>query len=67
LDLWAFIVEHAKGLYYVDEKDYQKLLGLLPKNPVLREKWERVCQALSRHGASCAEQLFAEGRVHFTA
>jgi hypothetical protein len=66
LDLWAYIVEHSKGLS-VNEKDYKKLLSLLPKNPSLLEKWERVCQALSRHGAPCAEQLFADGKLRFIA
>ncbi len=65
LELWAYILEHSNGLY-VDEKDYQKLLGRLPKNPTLLDKWERVCQALSRQGASCADSLFGEGKRHFT-
>ncbi len=65
LDLWTYIVEHSKD-FYVDEKNYKKLLGLLPRDRLLLEKWECVCQALSRHGAPYAESLLAEGKSHFT-
>lgn len=66
LDLWAEIIARAKG-YYVDEDDYRKLLGLLPKDPALLSKWERICQILSGHGADCAKKLLAEGKTHFPA
>lgn len=64
LDLWVTLIERAKD-HYVDEDDYRKLLNLLPQDPTLTVKWQRLCQALSAHGAQRAKELFADGQAHF--
>lgn len=66
LDLWAWTLEMCPH-YYGRKEEYEKFLGALPRNPALLPKWERICQALAKHGAACAQALLTAGEAHFVA
>lgn len=66
LDLWGWILEMCPH-YYGDKDEYMEFLGKLPKDKTLLPKWERICQALGKHGASYAEAILAAGKTYFVA
>lgn len=66
LDLWGWTLEMCPH-YYGDKEEYEEFLGLLPKEPALLPKWERICQALAKHGAPYAQALLTAGKAHFVA